>query len=141
MWVMSEHGFFSAVDAGNGNVKVRARVKRHLQNLERNGLYKGLLGRAPRIHTTQDTDYRHRVIVPRAAWAEVVKRLAEATHYGNFKDHVKATGDDDYERQLHHVWEAMYWLQEWELRQTAMPACKPVSEEHFQRTQKRRRKL
>jgi hypothetical protein len=89
---------------------VRARVKKHLQNLQDN--FPTLAGTD--ILAWPGRDYGYRLIVPRAVWAEVLKELAEEQTWGNFKNeaakHVAETGSA-YVNALHEVWSVMYKLQ------------------------------
>lgn len=105
MWVFAECGFYSAVDAGKGKVKVRARVKKHLT---------ALIARCKldvQIQETTGTDYRYRIILDKVLWVDAVTQLADAIDYPNFKGRVSKTRDKAYEHALHEVWSTMYSLQ------------------------------
>lgn len=112
MWLFTPHGFFSTVSAGPGQVCVRARLKKHLQNLAK------FSGIPLRITSSKTTDYRYRTVLTQKAWAVICKSLAEQIDYPNFKAKVAAGADDDadedYLEMLHDVWTAGYQLQQTE---------------------------
>jgi len=94
---------------------VRARVRKHLTNLQRRF---PLLART-KILTLPGRDYGFRLIVPKAAWVEALKEMAAEQTWSNFKNEAaKSQGQTgaDYTRALHDVWEIMYGLQELEKR-------------------------
>ena len=115
MWLFTKFGFFSVVCNNNrpldgsplkgklkvdkGYVAVRARVRKHLENLVAEF---GTLGN-PSIIDTPDRDYACRIIVPLGVWAVVQNSLAMRIDYHNFKD---AAGKEDAEfaRWLSSVW-------------------------------------
>lgn len=66
------------------------------------------------IADTTDTDYAHRVVVPKPSWVRVMAALADEIDYGNFKDEVaRHQGADGaaYEKALHEAWSVMHKLQ------------------------------
>lgn len=109
MWIFSRYGFYSVVAAGPGKLGVRARDKKHLENLiERFAKY--LAGAS--IIETKEADYRYRIMVNRKQWAAIARSLAHDVDYRNFKSEVRTKlGACDYESALHRVWEIMYQLQ------------------------------
>jgi len=123
MWVLTTYGFFSAVSARQGDgehgrpvdparIMVRVRRREHLERLiER---FPDELGAASILETGKD--YRFRIIIGKVAWSEVLRQLALATDYDNFKSTVEArlAGEADaeiYEDALHEVWGVMYGIQ------------------------------
>lgn len=121
MWVMTIFGFYSIACAdrpgGGGEidpdtVMVRARMKEHLVNLkERFPLS------AYKIEKNPDTDYRFRLIMPKAVWVQVLLAMAEEQTWSNFK---KEAGSFErahnqprkYLDALHKIWNVMWDVQE-----------------------------
>jgi hypothetical protein len=119
MWLFTQYGFFSVVCARDltGKTKgidpatlmVRARSRQHLTALQTRFAELQSYG----ITETTDTDYRYRIVVPKAVWSRVVNDLTAEIDYGNFKSRThEKTGDKHYVEALHDVWEVMYRLQE-----------------------------
>ena len=117
MWLFLPEGFYSIVCGRNKNgletdtIMVRARMKQHLENL---------IGRFPAelanrsILQTDDTDYRYRLILPKATWVNVLTQLGEELDYGNFKSRAAAVQGKtgfDYVHALHDIWAVMRDLQ------------------------------
>jgi hypothetical protein len=118
MWVFSVLGFYSIACANRpgtneidpNTVMVRARVKKHLQNLQ--DRFPALAGSD--ILALPGRDYGYRLIVPKAVWADVLKALAEEQKWSNFKNEAAAHGADTgnaYVDALHDIWGVMYKLQ------------------------------
>ncbi len=122
MWIFTRYGFFSAVNARQGDGKygrlidpdrimARARDRGHLEALKKR--FPDQLGRCD-IHDFVGTDYAFRIFVDKPVWSRVVAELAEETDYDNFKSEVaRYQGHDGeaYEHSLHEVWSVMYRLQ------------------------------
>ena len=123
MWIFTQYGFFSAVCARKGDgshgqpvdpdrIMVRARRREHLDRLL--ARFSDLLG-SVQVHESRSTDYRFRVFVDKADWADVLQDLGDELDYDNFKSAVAnrltSDTDGDYENALHDVWEVMYGLQ------------------------------
>jgi hypothetical protein len=119
MWVFTLYGFYSVVcarnqdgtKAGTNKLIVWARVRHHLETLQ--GRFSELVGYS--IRETPDTDYRYRIIIPKARWKEVVAQMVEELSYGNFKDEAARSlgvGERDYIHALHDVWSRLYDLQQ-----------------------------
>jgi hypothetical protein len=111
MWVFTLYGFYSVVCARNqdgattetNTLMVRARVRPHLATLQ--GRFTELADYS--IRETPDTDYRFRIIVPKARWKDLAAQMIEELSYGNFKDEAARTlgfGERDYIHALHDVW-------------------------------------
>jgi len=89
MWVFTVYGFYSVVCAPSqdgaraetNTLMVRARVRHHLETLQ--SRFSNLADCS--IRETPDTDYRYRIVVPKARWKEVVAQMVEELSYGNFK--------------------------------------------------------
>lgn len=122
MWMFTQHGFFSAVCARQGDGKknqpvdfrrmmVRARVRQHLVNLvERFPLEL----RNCEILKSAGTDYAYRLFVSKESWTAIAAQLAEETDYDNFKSAVgrrQGSAGKEYLDALHEVWEVMHGLQ------------------------------
>ena len=123
MWIFSQHGFFSAVCARQGDgshdqpvdpdrIMVRARLRGHLEALKER--YPDLLGDCA-IRDSMGTDYPYRLFVAKSVWAHVLAGLANETDYDNFKSRVQeyqGKGGAAYKHSLHSVWSTMHRLQE-----------------------------
>jgi hypothetical protein len=106
MWVLTPHGFYSAVESKRDPdvIVVRARVRDDLVKLKR--LIPGL-----RIIDAEGTDYAFRAYVSRDHWVDALCAMGDAIDYRNFKDEVKAR--QGYERAgvYGRVWTALLNLQ------------------------------
>ena len=91
MWICLNNAFVSAVDDGNGDLKIRARNRSHLEML--------FPGRE--IVTTKRTDYAYRVFVTKEEFVKVISDRIASIDYGNFKNSVK-------DRELHDLY-ADFW--------------------------------
>ncbi len=118
MWLFTQYGFFSVVCARDltGKTKgvdpktlmVRARSRQHLESLI--ARFTELQG--VEVAATENTDYRYRLVLPKAVWGRVVAELTAEIDYGNFKSQAyEKTGDKQYSNALHDVWDVMYRLQ------------------------------
>lgn len=119
MWISSVVGAFSVVQAGPEpgqrlnaprKLMVRARVKRHLELLQRDH---PALRRFAIIQSEPGRDYKWRIIVPRATFAKVMAAMIEELTYSNFKAASAASPDlePDYIDALHEVWSVFRRLQ------------------------------
>lgn len=121
MWLFTRHGFYSAVSALQGKkvdrsrVVVRARIRIHLVNLCEAF---HVLPDQRKITSSEQSDYRYRLVVPADVWAQVVHDLACDIDYPNFKD---ACPDEEYHELLVRVWSAGYSAQQREKTQDAYP--------------------
>lgn len=118
MWVFSKIGFYSIACANRPGtneidpnmVMVRARIKKHLQNLR--DRFPSLAG--VEILVWPGRDYGYRLIIPKAVWVDVLKELAEEQTWNNFKNEAAKnhgrTGAN-YTRALHEIWRVMFSLQ------------------------------
>lgn len=79
MWVCSKYGFFSIVQQRNGEIHVRARVKRDLDNLRRE------LALGGRVIVSKTAKYRFRLIIDAEIKAQVFHILSESIDYDNFQ--------------------------------------------------------
>lgn len=121
MWIFSTLGFYSAVrivrDGKLTNqVMVRARVRRHLDNLF--AAYPALLCRTTEpVMETPNADYRYRIIIKLTQWKRLAENLAGAVDYPNFKNDAMLTpawGGSAERAALHNVWAEMHTVQELE---------------------------
>src|ERR1035437_1795310 len=127
MWVFTKYGFYSiacADQAGRGRkidpdtVMVRARTKQHLQNLKERFAFM-LVGGNFAIEDRKETDYRFRILMPKATWVKMLTVLAEEQTWSNFKDEAaraekKMGWSHRYVEALHSVWHTMLRLQPWD---------------------------
>lgn len=85
MWVMTEDGFYSAVQDTNNSdrVYVRARSREDIDRLRR------IIGKtAGRVITDMGYDYPVRLWLTKADWANYLQNAASDITYPNFKDAV-----------------------------------------------------
>lgn len=114
MWLFTRHGFYSITRSRvePDKVQIKARCKRHLQNLQAHFTIDGvsLLGE---ILETQGTDYRWQIIADPDTAQIVLARLAEEIDYPNLKDecHKTLPHDNPYIESLDRAWSTMYQLQ------------------------------
>lgn len=111
MWVFSRYGFFSVTVARandgkslkQSTVVVRARDRRHLENLKR--AFPDQL-EPYSIQWTPDRDYQCRLVCHRGTWLEVLVGIAEDVDYDNFKDAAGVTNGkwSRYVNTLHSIW-------------------------------------
>ena len=123
MWTFTIYGFYSIACASKEDgsldpdtAMVRARCKRHLQNLQTR--FPALASSS--IVSLPNRDYGYRLIVPKTVWVTALREMAEEQNWDNFKSEVeKRMGPDEaeYSEALHDVWQIMYRLQEYETRQ------------------------
>jgi hypothetical protein len=116
MWIFTIYGFYSVacVKGADGRpvqdtVMVRARKKKHLQNLK--DKFAAIEGE---IITSNHADYRYRVVMPKDVWVSILSELAAEQRWSNFKNEVAdnwALCGSDYHETLHEVWEAGRKLQ------------------------------
>ena len=106
MWVMTTVGFYSVVEdrEREGNVLVRARDRGDIDAIA------ARLGDAE-VLATPSRDYAFRVSVPRAAWADALRELAEEVDYDNFKSAVGARQGHARARVYGSVWQTLLALQ------------------------------
>lgn len=118
MWIFSRWGFYSIACANKpgspeidpDTVMVRARVRRHLVNLQKR--FPVLAG--AKILALPGRDYDYRIIVPKATWVQVLTGLAEEQTWSNFKNEAtahQAETSAQYIQKLHSVWADMLELQ------------------------------
>jgi hypothetical protein len=116
MWIFTRYGFVSVACAkkhdgsvDEDTVMVRARARKHLENLQER-FPDSVFGKAE-ILAGAGTDYKFRIIVPKAEWASIVSQLAMEQTWSNFKSeaarfgHLKTSGL--YIHALHEIWAIM----------------------------------
>ena len=110
MWIFLPYGFFSVTESHqkNGTLQVRARVRKHLENLKE----AWCLTLKMKIVETKDADYRFRIIVGRKDWGTILDTETQRIDYPNFKDEAHRLNDPDWDEALLRVWGIMYRLQE-----------------------------
>ncbi len=90
---------------------VRARCSDHLRSLQKR--FSALA--AGNIVELPNRDYRYRLIIPKASWAEIVSGLAQEQEWSNFKNEAakyQGTSGRGYIQALHDVWAVMNRLQQ-----------------------------
>ncbi len=120
MWLFTRYGFFSVAcaraDGGKSGrldpdlLLVRARRREHLERLQQ---------RLPvlagcEVKEDAGTDYRFRLIVPKAVWASALDELVREQTWSNFKNEAKrflGSGESGYVHALHRVWGVILELQ------------------------------
>lgn len=121
MWIFTRYGFVSIACAeeeggriDENMVMVRARVREHLDNL-RERFPNTEIAKAP-ILSDAGTDYKFRVVIPKAEWASILHKLAIEQTWSNFKNEAarfarlkRASGR--YVNALHNIWHVMAELQ------------------------------
>jgi hypothetical protein len=127
MWIFTIYGFYSIACAdkpGRGRkidpetVMVRARVRQHLKNLQNRFRKSKTLRSIARtsIEETRLTDYRYRLILPKAVWVQALGELAMEQTWSNFKNEAhdferKNDQSPDYVDALHDIWAIMHRVQ------------------------------
>ena len=107
MWLMTDFGFFSIVKKeGEEHLCVRARKKEDLLSLKQ--LY---LPSAGAIETSDYTDYRYRIHVPREVFAKALRDIALDIDYPNFKSSAARKQGKARARVYEDVWHRLYDLQ------------------------------
>jgi hypothetical protein len=109
MWVMTATGgFYSAIrkpDMPQDQIMVRGRRKDDLERLLK------AVGSKTEIVETPRADYRFRVIIPTAVWAQYLSEAAMSVDYSNFKD-VACVGDHARHAAYMNCWVALLGLQD-----------------------------
>jgi predicted small integral membrane protein len=129
MWIFTRYGFFSIACASKTDgatdpdkVMVRARMRQHLVSLKER-FPDTELGKAE-IQSSERTDYRHRIVVSKAAWVAALAELATEQTWANFKNEAsrfsraKKTAHA-YVDALHGIWDVMHRLQLKEAKEVA----------------------
>ena len=115
MWVLSKHGYFSAVKKSGcapGELVIRARCKEDLERL------KAATGTEAPILKKAGTDYPFRICMNREVWAKFLTGEAMSIDYPNFKDEVLFGKIESPRRRKHrhhvyfNVWKALLSLSE-----------------------------
>ncbi len=121
MWIFTRYGFVSIACArtqdgsiDEDTVMLRARSRKHLENLQER-FPETSLGKGE-ILTGAGTDYRFRIIVPKAEWASLLSQLAMEQTWSNFKNEaLKFVGLKNvsglYVHALHEIWAIMADMQ------------------------------
>ena len=105
MWLFTRYGFYSVSVHDKRQLAVRARAKKHLEQL------RNRLPFLKRYEILEDRwkDYRWRLVVPRNVWLDALMTLAVEQHWSNFKkEAARFCPDKIYDEALHSVWGLMY---------------------------------
>ena len=108
---MTKYGFYSAVedyfDKEKKRVVVRARQRQDLENLIELGI-----GGITKESIVEDrtADYRYRIFITKADWANILAAEASQIDYNNFKSEV-STVDKQHAAAYGQVWHVLYDLQ------------------------------
>lgn len=113
MWIFTQDGFISAVDNGvkPGKLAVRARDRKSLVGIAQ--ITDSV------IEFTPTRDYQYRVYATKKQLTELISLDIEMIDYGNFKDRVHETLDNDFHRAAGEVWVAMNEVTDKEYRDWA----------------------
>ena len=107
MWIASKFGFYSIVCKDEDQFHVRARIKSDLQNLLE------AIGLEEKIHQSDYSDYKYRLVVGHDAVRKITSALAETLDYPNFKNKIAETPSQEPKLHAYHsIWEVMYEEQE-----------------------------
>lgn len=111
MWVITDRGFYSAVqdDDDPDTLVIRARVRTDLVELCK---ILDAIQEPPKIIHGGGTDYPFRVRIPRGSWTFALGQLADGIDYGNFKDSVKARQGKARANVLMGVWSRLIGLEQ-----------------------------
>ena len=103
MWIFSTKGFLSCVEDYEDPdvIIVRARNKDHLRHHFEES----------RILSTPDADYGFRVRASRDEFVDLVRALAEAVDYPNYKYEASKFLGRKFVSRLHSIWQQMYAYQ------------------------------
>lgn len=110
MWIASKYGFYSIVRK-DGHFHVRARRKKDLVNLQREGNW----GRKLKIEEWPQADYRWRIRIPSDSdeICTVFAALCGSITYTNFKSEIAANPDQREKIGAYHeIWHQMAAFQE-----------------------------
>jgi hypothetical protein len=125
MWIFSKHGFYSVTRSRTvkGFMQVRARCRGDLENLKREFALTG------QIIETPEADYRWRIMCRPTTWEMLALKLAQDVDYSNFKASV---GDDQHDKPLMRIWQAMHEFQMADIRcEAALKRKLPLFEGGF----------
>lgn len=126
MWIISTDGFLSVVEhrTDHSLVLVRARDKRHLENLleyvpdqietKRKYMPRTVTKVDKAIVDTTNSDYRYRITIPKRAMALAAQKMVLAVNYPNFKNAAavrKGRTSQGFVNALHDVWDAFAKIQ------------------------------
>ena len=127
MWIFTRYGFYSIACAtgvdgtiDTDTVMVRSRLREHLLSLKAR-FPETELGKAE-IQSSDLTDYRYRLVLPKAAWVAALAELATEQTWSNFKNETSRFSRAKkaayaYVDALHRVWDVMHRLQVQETRE------------------------
>lgn len=126
MWIFTRYGFFSIACAtgtdgtlDTDTVMVRSRLREHLLSLKER-FPETELGKAE-IQSSDHTDYRCRIVMPKAVWVAALTELATEQTWSNFKNETSRftrakKAAYTYVDALHRIWDVMHRLQVQEKR-------------------------
>lgn len=110
MWLVTDRGFYSAVDKGDrpGYLCIRARVREDLVRLCE---LDSMTSYAGRIQHSDTADYRYRLYARRGDWAKALAELGREIDYPNFKNAVEDRQGSQRAGHYLSVWTALARLQ------------------------------
>jgi hypothetical protein len=108
MWFFTTTGFYSAVQDFKDNDKlwIRARIRKDLEIL----ICKYSLTGAAIVEKAV-SDYPCRISLNRAAFVDLMAKIARDISYNNFKDEVAVTCGEERAHVYFDVWHRMYKMQ------------------------------
>lgn len=104
MWLFTRYGFFSVSSFDKRRVAIRARARKHLEQLRHR------LPFLKKYDILEDslTDYRWRIIIPRNIWVDAVLTITVEQRWPNFKAEAhRFCPDVRYDDCLSHIWGVM----------------------------------
>lgn len=93
MWLCTQHGFYSIVRKAVGEIHLRARCKKDLENLKRFLTMRVAGASAWKIHRSEPADYRWRMVINSAELVALMAELAQDLDYSNFKGVIASKPD------------------------------------------------
>ena len=109
MWIFTTSGFISAVRNPNDRtIIVRARDRESLTQIS--------LYCKTTITLTQFADYPYRIVISPEKLIEWINNEIKAIDYSNFKNRVKITRGNKFEKALTQVWNIMHNIEDAQAR-------------------------
>lgn len=93
MWLCTKLGFYSIVLKTPGEVHIRARCKKDLENLKHHCTARVRGASVWKIYRTEPADYRYRIVIRSDSMPELMLALADTLDYSNFKGVIASTPD------------------------------------------------
>ena len=112
MWLATEHGFFSAVFK-EGQMHVRARMRKDLDNLIQLVWGRNKRLARPTIEVWPEADYRYRIRITQEQFVKAMSVLGADVNYDNFKSRIHGLHDQREKYPAYgQLWANLHRLQE-----------------------------